>query len=200
MPQEITRDDGTKATVYTPEEVETAKTEAATAVKTELAAKETELAAAKEQLAKIDNKDQNFANLRTKVEELEKAKTNLEGDLDKRVQAGVLANVVEESVDRLAGGDKEVKEKIAFHYGKLTAAEKPITKEAAHAVLRQAYLLATAKEPQGPDPFMQTISAAGGAPSSGAASTSTKPPLSEGQKAVAAALGLTPEEITKYDK
>jgi DNA repair exonuclease SbcCD ATPase subunit len=205
MPEQLTRDDGSTVQVYTAEEVEAAKTEAASAaeaaaapVKAELETAKAELSAAQEKLSKANDKDLNFGALRQAKEELENKVKTLETQVPDMIRTAQVQAYVEEATERLAQGDKDLAAKIKIQFERLKSASD--TKEEAAKKLRDAYTLAQAGEPTGPDPLMSIISSAGAGPQSSPRSDTSSKPLNEIQKAVASKLGITDEDVKKYNK
>lgn len=190
--------------MYTPEELETQRAEAVEAYKAEhpedtekVAQLEKDLAAAKEDLKKAGEKDQNFSNLRKKVEDLE---NELDTKVDSGVQNRLVAIFLEDRVKELAGGDAELEKKIRFAIDNSLKAVEPKNREEAQKKAQDAYLIATG----GPPPGDTRIGGAGAVYGSGGANP-PKPKdakgtdLSPAAKELGKKLGLSEEDIKKHD-
>jgi len=144
---------------------------------------EKSLTAAKEALGKGDDKELNFAKLRTKVTTLEtdlkvaretheKEVGELKSSLSEKEIDGVLTSVV-------GSGDKELKDKVKFQYNRIKDEAK--TPEEIKKKMEDAYVLATgSREGMG---FVSSAGAGGGAPQ-------PKGKLNERQESLADDLGL----------
>lgn len=170
MSHKIIDDNGDEIEVFTAEELETQKTvaveEAKNAALTEVEQAKADLAKAQEDLKKFEDKDLNFANLRTQKEAAERKVADLSREIDEKIGAvkkeildGVTLDHKNETIKNLAGDDKELKEKIEFHYNRIS--DPATTKEEVTKKLADAYLLATKKEED--DALNTAVIASGGA-------------------------------------
>ena len=132
MSETITKD-GVNIEVFTIEELETQKQEAIENYKSEnpdkadeLASLQEELRLKEEELTKVRDKDTNFANLRKQKEAAEKKITDITAEIDTKISAvkkevmeGVMKDHYEDSIKRLVGDDKELRDKLELHYKRL---------------------------------------------------------------------------------
>lgn len=157
MPTKVTTEDGKEEIMYSASELEEQRQAAITDFqeknpdKTGEVTKLTEdLNKAQEALAKFENKDLNFGELRKQKDAAEKAVKDLESKIDDKVGAvkkeileGVTKEHYTETLNSLAGGDEELKKKIELHYKRL--ADPASTKEEITKKITDAYILATGK-------------------------------------------------------
>ena len=165
MPETIKREDGTEETLYTQEELEQQKEETLEKYKEEnpdkteemetLQKERDEAKAKEEELQKqLDgelDKDKNFANLRKQKDEAEAKAEGIEKTIDEKVELvkneileGNVKDFKKDQLDELAGDDKELREKIEFHYDRIK--DTAVTKEEVSKKLRDSWTLATAGE------------------------------------------------------
>lgn len=201
--------DGNEVEAFTPEELEAKTAEAVEAVKAETQAAisdaQTKVQALESEVTKLRESKDNAGALREKTEALEKAK----GDLETKIQAATsaaedakkqvqqmandrLTEVKDTAIATLAGGDEELKKKIAFNFEKRTAG--PVgTKAEIEARVRDAYILATGKPASGVL-FGAAVSSAGGGSAGGGVEFTPE------QQDLAQKLGIKPESLKKYGK
>ena len=167
MPQTITDSGGEEIEVFTSEELKEQQEEAVEKYKEENPDKTEEMEALEkerdeakskeEELQKqLDgelDKDKNFANLRKQKEEAEEKAEGIEKTIDEKVATvkneileGNVKDFKKEQLDELAGDDKELREKIEFHYDRIK--DTAVTKEEVSKKLRDSWTLATAGERQ----------------------------------------------------
>ena len=158
----------------------------------------TELDTAKKELVGLSDKDLNFKNLREKVAGLETKLTDSQkaiDDANKKALEGMQAPLNEAkdvTMAKLSGGDEELKKKIQFHFDRIN--DQTLTVEQMNKKVRDAYLLATER---GMDLSGQVISSAGAGMH---IPLTPKKEMSAEVKGLASKLGLTDEDIKKYDK
>jgi Mg2+ and Co2+ transporter CorA len=158
----------------------------------------TELDTAKKELLGLNNKDINFTNLREKVTGLETKLTDSQKaieDANKKAIEGMQAPLNEAkdtTIAKLSGGDEELKKKIQFHFDRIN--DQTLTVEQMNKKVRDAYLLATEKAM---DLSGQIISSAGAGMH---IPLTPKKEMSAELKGFGSKLGLTDEDIKKYDK
>lgn len=206
MSEIITRADGTDVEVFSAEEIEAQKQEAIESYKienpdksAELVALQEELRIKNEKLAKTEDKDLNFANLRKQKEEAEKKVADILKGVDdkittakKEVMEGVMQDHYNDTLKALSE-DEEMKKKIEFHYKRL--GDVAITKEAIGSKLRDAYLLAT--KPEGYDALNSSVISSGGV---GKINIRSGVKLTEEERVVAGKLGISGDDLKKYAK
>ena len=161
MPQTIKDSEGNEVEVFSAEELEAQKQEAIDAFKVEYPDKTEELAElqeklkeTEEELTKAKGKDQNFGTLRKAKEDAEKKVEDILKGVDEKINTvkkevleGVMQNHKNKTLEALVGEDAELKKKVELEYGRLSdvaSTEEQITKK-----LKDAFILATAKEPDG---------------------------------------------------
>lgn len=204
MPKTIKNEDtGEDEVLYSAEEIEAQKTEAIETYKKEnpgnaeeVGKLQKELDDAKEALKKAGDKDQNFGQLRDKVDKLEK-------EMDERVKRGVEQTVTKQTSDNaikaLAGSDTELEKKIRFHFDNSLKGVVPSTPEEANKKAQDAYLLATGQKPD-----IQPGAGNAFGSSGGGGFRQPQQKKSDIKPEVAALgknkLGLTDEDIKKYDR
>ena len=163
MPQIIKDSDGNDIEVFSAEELDAQKQEAIEAFKAENPDKTAELAElqeklriADEELAKKDDGDRNFANLRKGKEDAEKKLSEFTKSIDDKINTvkrevleGVNKDHYNEKLKAFAGGDDEVEKRVKFEYENTLKGVVPSTKEEITAKLQKAYVLATTKESDG---------------------------------------------------
>lgn len=183
MPEIIEREDGTKVEVFSREEISAKEAELEAARK---------LAAEKEEeLKKFNDKDFNFKALREQKEASDKKVTELENSLNDFKNSFVNERV-EDQIKRLSNGDDELAKKIRLQFDRLP--EKPVTAEDVGKKVLDAYKLASEFRPS--SGVHIPVSSAGSAP---VINTTGKAPVSDAVREVAAKMGMTPEEVEKYD-
>lgn len=154
MPQKIINDLGEEIEVFTAEEKDAAIEgfkQANPDKSGEIEKLQTELTKTQEDLKKFQDKDLNFANLRSQKEAAEKRADDLKAEIDtkigvakKEILEGVMQDHYSETLKSLAGEDAELQKKIEFQYKRLgdaAATKTEVTKK-----LTDAYVLATAPE------------------------------------------------------
>jgi alanyl-tRNA synthetase len=153
MPQKIIDDGGNEIEVFTKEEIETQKQEALEEYKNnnpdksfELQKIQDDLRAKEEELESLKGKDYNFSNLRNKVqdkekeiEELKKSIDDKVGNVKKEILDTVMKDHYNSEILKLAGEDKELRDKIEFQYKRLT--DSAGTKEEISKKLQDAFVL-----------------------------------------------------------
>lgn len=104
-----------------------------------------------EEIAKLKDKDLNFAQLRAQKAEAEKKADQLKSEIDEKLTSakkeifeGVLKDHYSEALSNLAGDDEELKKKIEHHYQRLSDAAT--SKGEIDKKLRDAWSLATATD------------------------------------------------------
>jgi alanyl-tRNA synthetase len=154
MPQTIIVD-GEEKEVFTQEELEAQKEEAINQYKEEnpdksdeLTKLEEELEKAKQELEGFKDKDMNFANMRNKISEKEKEAKDLKVSIDEKINTvkkeileGVMKDHYNDTLEKLVGNDKELKEKVELQYKRL--ADTASTKVELSKKLNDAFVLAT---------------------------------------------------------
>lgn len=164
-----------------------------------------ELESVKEKLGKLENKDMNFKKLRDLTEaerqdlsakdmELMKRQEKLEEDQRNFVDTQI-NSYKDEALAVLAGNNSDLRKKTEYHYGRLK--DEAITREDIRMKMRDAYRLAQSDISGGPDP----LTAAAGY--SGGYAPSAKPSSAEfdsEQKDLARKLGLSDEDLKKFNK
>lgn len=195
MSKTITNEDGTEEEVFTAEELETQKTEALEAFKAENPDKTEELTALQEKLKGFEDKDLNFANIRKAKEEAEKKVEEIMKGVDEKIQTvrkevleGVMADHKSSTLEALVGDDEELKKKVELEYGRLS--DVASTKDQLTKKLKDAYILATAKEPDGVN---QNIYGSGGV--GRLKINSTSPKFSAEEQELGAKFGLKTEDF-----
>ena len=198
----IKNEAGEDIEVYTAEEIEQHKSDAIEAFKAENPDKSGELAnlqekmrEAEEKLAKVGDKDYNF-------KALEKAKNDAEGKLkeftstiDEKINSvkrevleGVMSAHKSDALASLVGDDEELKKKVELEYGRLS--DVASTKEQISKKLKDAYVLATAKDPDGVNASIY------GSGNVGRVSIkSTSPKFSNEEKELGAKFGLNDKDF-----
>ena len=131
----------------------------------ELETLQSELEAKEEELAKLKNKDFNFANLRkqkdtaeSKIEGLKKEIDDKIGLAKKEVMEGMLKGHYNEGLKILAEDNEELKKKIEFNYNRIQ--DIPTTESEITKKLRDAWLLSV--EPENLDKLNTTVLSSGG--------------------------------------
>lgn len=120
-------------------------------LKTQLGEKEQELKQAQEDLQKAGNKDANFSQLRKSKEEKEEELNIIKKELSEVKQAFSKTNleanerVINESIFKISDGDKELADKIKFHYNQFVVPSDD-TQEKQEERLKSAYTLATGSQ------------------------------------------------------
>jgi len=149
-----TNERGEEVDVYTTEELEEKKNEAVEEYKQanpsdpDVQKLQDELKQKTEELGKLKDKDHNFSQLRqtkekleTDIEKLNKSIDEKIGIAKKEVLEGMVKEHYTETLKSLSGDDKELSDKIEFHYKRL--ADVGTTKEEINKKLNDAFVLAT---------------------------------------------------------
>lgn len=157
----ITNDQGEEVEVFTAEELEQQKQAAIDQYKQDNPEKTEEmerlqrerdeanqkLEDANKQLEGELDKDKNFAQLRKQKEDAEAKLNELQGTIDdkigtakKEILEDVMRDHYNETIERLTGGDEDLKKKVEFQYKRLQ--DPAGTKEEMNKKLSDAYLLA----------------------------------------------------------
>lgn len=157
MPTKVTTEDGKEEIMYSASELEEQRQAAITDFQEKNPDKSGEvtkltedLNKAQEALAKFENKDLNFGELRKQKEAAEDKVKKLAEDIDtkignakKEILEGVTKDHYNDTLKSLAGDDEELKKKIEFQYKRLT--DPASTKEEVTKKITDAYILATGK-------------------------------------------------------
>jgi uncharacterized protein YdcH (DUF465 family) len=154
MPKKVLNEKGEEIEVYTAEELEAERNKAIDDYKQanpgdpDIEKLQNEIQAKTEELEKLKNKDYNFSQLRETKERLEGQIADLTKSIDekigvakKEVVEGVMKGYYNEKLKDLSGGNKELSDKIEFHYKRLT--DPGTTKEEINKKLNDALILAT---------------------------------------------------------
>jgi len=158
---------------------------------------QTQLETTKKELEGLSDKDHNFNQLREKVTGLETKLSDSQKAIDEANKKAIegmnapLNEAKDKTVASLSAGDEELKKKIQFHFDRIN--DQTLTVEQMSKKVRDAYLLATEKTI---DLSANIISSAGAGfhiPSS------PKKEMSSDLKGLAGKLGITDEDIKKYD-
>lgn len=191
--------DGREIDVMSMEEHNAALSAKETSVRSEIAKtvveKETEVAKLKVDLAKMTEKDANFAALKEKLDktegELTTIKTSNADNEKKRIDS-----TRETVINKLAGGNKVLAEKISKEYG-VIALPETTEAEIAERAKKAFYIAAPSDAPKAIDSFM-SMTGGRGAPPSGAP-VSTEPPVETPEQAdVRRKMGISDEDYKKY--
>lgn len=167
----------------------------------QITTKEKELETAKEELTKEKDKDKNLGgqrkiieakekeveDLKTKVSEIEK----ITGEKITKIEGEIKDRTISQMIEVLAPGDKDLADKIKFHYDNFKGEPKDL-KEIQQRI-ENAYVLATGGRPQNPLTG-EVISSSGGVgpkPSGGGK-------VSEEVMDVAKKMGITEQEMKKH--
>jgi len=171
-----------------------------TEVKTKVEELQSQLDSVLQELDKYKRKDYNFKQLRDMTEE-EKAKLSaselelrerqerLEAE-QKEFKNNINKNYVEDALSLFSDGDKDLSEKIMFHYDRLI--DKGETKDQIIKKMKDAFTLATAQSHSGYSP----VARAAGYQSPYIQSNKSKEPLSDGQKSLGSKLGIKEADLT----
>lgn len=170
---ELFDSEGNAVKAFTPEEVEA-----------QITAKQAEFD------AKKADEDKNFTKLREEKEVAEALAVTREEEKNAIIADGVNKER-EKSIDALAEGDKDLKEKIVLHVNRFK--EEIKTPEDFQRVLGDAYTLAAGTRV--PDKLNDVISSAG---ASHNGKSNTKLPISPEALPVANKLGVTEEDLKTY--
>lgn len=189
-----------KAVAQAKEELERSFNEKVSAKETELTTLKSELQTAREAMEKAGKGTTDWAEARnliktleSKVETLTKERTAEKEQFSKEIRSvreSVFKGQIDAMVENLSGDDKDLKDKLLFHYNRL-AGDVNSEKEAAEK-LKDAYLLATGK--QAPNPLNVARGGGGGNP------PRSNEPASQELSELASNFGLKKEEIEKYSK
>ena len=208
MPKTIKNEEtGEDEELYTPEEVDAEKekvrTEAIDNYKKENPDKTEELETTvkerdeiKVELEKLKGKDMNFGNVRKIIDDLTKRLDEKDKFIEGQIKSGLQTAAVDTAIDEMAAGDEEMKKKIKFHFDTTLAAVKITTAEELKNKLNQSYQLAGGV-PANAMPGGGAMGSGGAYPGKRKVSGS---PLSPATKEVAKKVGITDEDIKKYDK
>jgi uncharacterized phage infection (PIP) family protein YhgE len=225
MPKKIRTEEGEELEVYTQEEIDNARDNAIEEYKQEnpgnaeevkklqeqLDTKTEELENAKAQFEDLDDKDKNFAKMREKVKKLEQENENLTKRIDETVgsiQNKFETNQLSNTISQLAGNDEELAKEIKEHYENTLKGVKVEKPEDFEKKVKHAYTLATGRrieesQSQGSQPFNvgQTPGAINPMRIGNSANKKGGEGISDEAKDMARnRLGLTDEDIEKYDK
>lgn len=196
--------DGQEIEVFTKEELDE-KVVASTAEATQKV--KDELEATKKELEKLNNKDMNFSKARKETEEERAKREALEGEITRlqaMIQTSVKDALTKDAQDRLnkvaagaiseyAGNDKELKEKIEYHFKRIS--DSPMDEAGMIKKVEDAVQLATGVVAGGNgNPFS---SAAAGRKVFASGSGDKVP---QHLKTVGTRFGLSDADWEKYDK
>jgi hypothetical protein len=185
--------DGETKEVFTPEEVEAQKQEAIKAATEPL---QTELAKAKEDLSKAGDKDHNFSQLRTRVEQAEQKVSTAKAEALQEFEQTQTARTSDSLIKKLADGDEELEKKIRFHYSRL--GDTPKTEDEIAKKVRDAWALS--RNEVGPDAVGDAFSSGGSSPVMPPRANPAKPALSQNQASfLRTYAGMSDEEIKNLD-
>ncbi len=212
MPQKITDDKGEEQEVYSAEELEAARqktidefqgkvdeeqTEKLTEMEGTLDKAKTDLAEAEKKLEGADDKDKNIEQMREAKESLEtkvkEQQEQIEGFVDDNKKKALDA-----AINQLVDNDEESAKKVRYEYEKTLAGVDPKTPEEESQKLQKAFILAK-EQAETPGTGSPTTSG-GGTPFGVNAKKPTAGKLSEDAKVVGEKLGVSSEDIEKYDK
>jgi alanyl-tRNA synthetase len=198
MPITVTDADGNTIEALTEEEINAKVTEATKAATDKVSTLE-------EQVEQLKKNTANAGALREKTEELAAAKTDADKKAEEALATAKAANdkatqIVESTmketktaaINRLAGGDAKLAEKIAFHFDNSTAGDTS-TREAVEARVNNAFAIAT-------QTVAGTVLAGSAVSSAGGGSPKATAALSPDELDLAHRLGLSDETLTKYRK
>ena len=156
-----------------------------------------------EEVTKEQDKDKNFTNLRGKTKEKDEAISKLTEEIEKlkgtveekmtEFQQGATKEKVEDIIDGIVGSDKELKEKVMFHYNSFEG--EPKTKEELLERINNSHILATGNKLANPLTGA-AISSVGG---SGVETKEDKGKMSGKEKEVAKALGINDADLKKHN-
>lgn len=202
MPIKVQDDQGNEVEALTQEEAEAKAKEAADAARKEAETSFTEKSQANQaELERLQAEEKNWKELRDKAaagSEAEKqAKEALEEAKKAREMAeGVTTTRIEETktdaIAKLAGSDKDLREKIAHHFQHSTTGPTA-TKEEIEARVRNAYLIATGGQAPGALQGAAVSSAGAGTTPSGAGIT-----LTPEEKDLSNKLGLSDKDLKDF--
>jgi hypothetical protein len=185
--------DGKTIEVFTPEEVQAQQAQAIEAATSTL---KTELEQAKADLSKSSDKDYNFTQLRTRVEQAEQKINTAKEDALKEFETTQSTNTANTLIKKLADGDEELEKKIRLRFNRLGDEVK--TPEEIAKKVRDAWALS--RNDVAPDPMSDAFSSGGAAPVMPPRPNLQKPPLSENQaNFLRMYAGMSDEEIKKYN-
>ena len=186
----VKQEDGTEIEAFTAEEVEAQKSEA-------LKAKEEELVKAKEDLSKLQDKDNNFKNLREQKEAAEKKAAEAEAGI-KTIKDSILSDLskkqVNEKIKSLSEGDAEMEKKIKFNFERIKDAGT--SSEDVEKRIQDAFILSNGGKGN---------NALGGAISSAGPGITTRPfagekTLKPELAGMAKKFGITDKDVEEYYK
>ena len=163
--------------------------------------KDEEISSVREKLAKLENKDYNFKKLRDMTKEEMEKLSGKEVELLKRQEKleeeqknftdKVVNSYKDDALAVLAGNDKDLREKILFHYDRIK--DDAVSKEEIQNKIKEAYLLASERA-KAINPLSAAMSYRGSPPNV----KKGKEPVSEDQKDLARKLGINEEDLKKY--
>lgn len=205
MPIKAMNEEGEEIEAFTADELEAQKQAAIDEFKASNPDKSAELASAQEELEKLKGKDMNFSNLRAQKEAAEKKVADILAGVDEKIGAAkneILEGVTKEhyldTIKKLAGDDKELLDKIEFHYKRLT--DPAGSKEAITKKITDAYLLATGT---GPKDISSSAFGSGGVnrpnfPTAGGSQLSADEKKMAQELAARGGMTITEEDLKKY--
>ena len=159
-----------------------------------------ELEKKEEELEKARNKDGNWREAREKIKEKEdtilkltEKIEKLEGTVNEKIttfQQGQNKEKVEGEVEKLFGDDKDLKEKVLYHYNSFK--DEPKTRDEMLERIANSYFLATGSKPESVlNSYVVSSKGSGGVPAE------EKSKMSDSEKKVAKELGITDQELAK---
>lgn len=168
-----------------------------------LSEKDKQIEEVQKELAGLKNKEFNFKKLRDMTESERSELTEKEKELMQRQdeleenQKSFTETVIQghknDALAVLAGDDKDLRDKIEYHYNRIS--DKATTKEDINKKVKDAYLLATGGRSAAIDQISRAVSYQGGG---GIVKSSDG--FSSEQKELASRLGITEEDLKKYNK
>lgn len=187
--------DGVKQIVYSEEELKQQRDEAVAAALNPI---QQQLKDTQDQLAKLSDKDTNFATLRTQVENLTNSLKDAEVRALDTFEKNGRTRTAERAILALADGDVELEKKIRHHYAKLSTDVKD--EQGVGVAIREAFVLARQGE-VGPDALAAAFGGGGMPPGQPPKGPNAAKDLTENQvKFLRIAYpGMTDEEIKKLN-
>lgn len=182
--------DGKTIEVFTPEEV---RAQQAQAIEAATATLKTELEQAKADLSKASDKDYNFSQLRTRVEQAEEKINTAKEEALKEFETTQASKTADSLIKKLADGDEELEKKIRLQFNRL--GDSPTTQEEIAKKVRDAWALS--RSDVAPDPMSDAFSSGGAAPVMPPRPNPSKPPLTENQMAFLRTYTNMPDEEIK---
>jgi hypothetical protein len=186
--------DGETIEVFTPQEAQVKQEEAIKAATETL---QKDLEQAKADLSKASDKDYNFSNLRTRVEQAEEKIKTAKEDALKEFETTQTTKTADSLIKKLADGDEELEKKIRLQFNRL--GDTPTTQEEIAKKVRDAWALSRTEV--APDPMNGAFSSGGAAPVMPPRPDPSKPPLSGNQISfLRTYAGMSDEDIKKYNE